>query len=660
MKQGWIEHSLPGQVELLDPYLKHAFSLEREYLLALKADRLLAGFRETAGLSTKGALRYGGWENGLIGGHTMGHFLSAISRAAVSGGVSPEERQALTEKTKYVIDALQECQEHSKGEKGFLFGGTLTDPSHVEGQFDCVQRGEADIWTQAWVPWYTMHKILAGILDVYKNMAYEPALQVAVALGNWVCNRALSWDEEVRRQVLAIEYGGMNDVLYELYDITGEERFAKAAHVFDEEELFRRVASGEKDVLNNVHANTTIPKFQGAIHRYLSLREKKERQVAPFSSGENGFTQGKTGESRQAEQDSEITKYLEYARCFWDLVVEQHTYLTGGNSEWEHFGKDGILNEERTSCNNETCNVYNMLKLSQSLFFATGEKKYLEYFETGWINAILASQNPETGMTTYFQPMANGYFKVYSHPFDNFWCCTGTGMENFTRLGDGIYYPTADGLVVALFVSSTFSCEKRGFTLTQEADLEHSDMIRFTIEKKGAEEAGRLYLRIPEWIEGEPELSARKIVSEDKLLGSEFAERENGFLILDLSRLMTGEEKADAEIRKFTLELTLKKSLRVKGLPDAPQVLGLTYGPYVLSADLGEENMEETVTGVEVRIPKEPCSCGECLYWPPMETEEKRRDARFVFEADRGKLVFEPHYRKHNRRYGLYWNFIQK
>ena len=208
----------------------------------------------------------------------------------------------------------------------------------------------------------------------------------------------------------------MNDCIYDLYLISGKPNHATAAHIFDDTNLHEQILKGGANVLNGKHANTTIPKFLGALKRYIAL---------------NGKTLN--GETVDA------TRSLQYAEAFWDMVVTHHTYITGGNSEWEHFGMDDILDKERTNCNCETCNSYNMLKLSRELFKITGDSKYMDFYEGTYYNSILSSQNPETGMTTYFQPMATGYFKVYSSRFDHFWCCTGSGMENFSKLGDTIY-----------------------------------------------------------------------------------------------------------------------------------------------------------------------------------------------------------------------------
>ncbi len=624
---------IPAQTALRDEDLLHAFFLETDYLLSIEEERLLAGFRETAGLEGISAARYGGWEISLIGGHTMGHYLSACARAAACSDVPETERLKLCKKIYRIVDALAECQKCSRGKKGFLFGAVVLDHDNVEAQFDHVEQGLCNIVTEAWVPWYTMHKLLSGLIDVYRYLWYDPALQTAEKLGDWVCGRCLSWDEETRQRVLSVEYGGMNDCLYELYAYTEEERYARAAHVFDEDALFRRVASGGVDVLNDLHANTTIPKFSGALNRYRTLHGREL-----------------SGETVDAEQ------YLRYAEAFWELVVSRHTYITGGNSEWEHFGRDGILDAERTSCNNETCNVYNMLKLSQELYMVCGEKKYLDYYERAFINTILSSQNPKTGMTTYFQPMANGYFKVYGRPYDKFWCCTGSGMENFTRLNDGIYYVAENQITVALYISSVFSDEKMGITLEQRTDMENSDTVYLTVQREnGKTQPVCLRLRLPEWTGKKPALYKKAADGQRKLLSYQ---EENGFAVVSCGA-------SQSEEYTFILE----KKLAAEALPDAPDVAGFLYGPIVLSAELGTEDMRETVTGVDVTIPAEKCRDCDAVILPEGGSAEAvirepeyflmREDAEELSFRFRGtSLIFAPHYRKYKSRYGIYWKLL--
>ncbi|MCR5478113.1 MAG: glycoside hydrolase family 127 protein [Lachnospiraceae bacterium] len=609
-----------GQVRMLDPYCANAFEKDVRYLEALDEERLLAGFYETAGLTPK-KKRYGGWENMLIGGHTMGHYLTAAAQAVVSANCEDADCDVLFTKIRRCIDGLLECQAHSQGKPGFVFGATISDPSNVELQFDLVEQGRTNIITESWVPWYTMHKILAGIMDVYRLTAYEPALDLGSGIGDWAYARMKTWSEETHRTVLSIEYGGMNDALYELYRFTGKPEHLEVAHAFDEEELFKKVLTGEANVLTNRHANTTIPKFVGALNRYTTLGE-------------------------------EAAEYLDYVKAFWDMVVERHTYATGGNSEWEHFGEDYVLDAERTNCNNETCNTYNMLKMTRKLFMITGEEKYAAYYENTLINAILSSQNPDTGMTMYFQPMASGYFKVYGRPEDKFWCCTGSGMENFTKLGDSVYFREDGTILVNLFLSSEVTDGPLGIRLVQETQIPKTPEAKFTVhlveEERGPRQAC-IKIRIPAWAEDPSAVCVSG--------GAKEITREGGYFVI---------RGVFAEGDSFTVTLPCK--VRAQGLPDSDCVSAFFYGPVLLSADLGTENMIDSSTGVDVTIPSNKIAGSEYLlvsegsaaeYLKNIDAHLVRtgEDLRFVLKGTDRELTFTPHYLKTRERYGIYWYF---
>ena len=606
-----------SDVLVKDSYCQNAYEKDLAYLKSFDTDRLLAGFYETAGLTVK-KMRYGGWENMLIGGHTMGHYLTAAAQGYANAAATGKDKADLFEIITTLVDGLLECQKNSKGKPGFVFGATIADPSNVEKQFDYVEEGKTNIITEAWVPWYTMHKILDGLVNVYKYMGYEEALTVASGIGDWTYDRASKWSEDTHRTVLSIEYGGMNDALYELYKITKKEEHLKAAHAFDEEELFDKIQTGDRNVLNNRHANTTIPKFLGALNRYITVGDDK---------------------------------YLEYVKTFWDMVVSRHTYATGGNSEWEHFGEDYILDGERTNCNNETCNTYNMLKMSRKLFMITGEKKYADYYENTLINAILSSQNPETGMTMYFQPMATGYYKVYGTPFDKFWCCTGSGMENFTKLGSSIYFRDKDSIIVNMFLSSEVTDEELGIKLVQEADIPGSDMVKFTVRIVDGSQSkkAKILVRTPDWCDDPVFMAEGKDVS-----------MENEYFAAE------GEWK-DGET--FGIKLPFK--VKALGLPDCDHVFAFKYGPILLSADLGTENMVDGKTGVDVTIPTNKIVESEYLniqneslaeFIADIDSHLKKDPYKTVFTltgTDR-ELTFTPHYLKTRQRYGIYWYFFDK
>ena len=257
-------------VRIEDKYLINALAKECDYLSSLEEGRLLAGFYENAGIRTP-FVRYGGWESGLIGGHTLGHYLTAIAQMSVHPALPLEKRAFFSARAKRMTDELSDCQDAAGS--GFLWGAPLI-AGGTEAQFDNVEQDKLNIMTQAWVPWYTMHKILQGVIDIYRFTGYEKALSVAKRLGDWVYERVMKWDHALNEKVLAVEYGGMNDCLYDLYSFTGEEKYALAAHRFDEEALFDRILSEEKDVLKGKHANTQIPKILGALNRYLILTRR--------------------------------------------------------------------------------------------------------------------------------------------------------------------------------------------------------------------------------------------------------------------------------------------------------------------------------------------------------------------------------------------------
>ncbi|QSF44176.1 beta-L-arabinofuranosidase domain-containing protein [Paenibacillus tianjinensis] len=588
------------QVQVTDPYCVNAFSKEVLYLKSYDPDRLVAGFRENRGLPAKSE-KYPGWESTEIRGHTLGHYLTALSQA-----YQTTRNDNLLKRLEYVVGELALCQLES----GYL-------SAFPEQLFDNVENKQP-----AWVPWYTMHKIIAGLTAVYNGTGSKTAYQIVTGLGNWVHQRSSGWSAEIQERVLSVEYGGMNDCLYELYKISGDERHLQAAHMFDELSLFTPVHEG-RDILKGKHANTTIPKFLGALNRYRVL-----------------------GESERF--------YLEAVQQFWDMVVFHHSYITGGNSEWEHFGDPDILDAERSNFTAETCNTYNMLKLSRELFKITGEAKYMDFYENTFINAILSSQNPHTGMTMYFQPMATGYFKVYSSPFDHFWCCTGTGMESFTKLNDSIYFHGSSSIYVNQYISSTLNAEEYGIELTQTATLPYNDTAEFKIRTlKGREQSFALHLRLPDWAAGDMEIT---------LNGQPQALNQSGrYSVLD---------------RKWTDGDTLSIRLPMKPsyhtLPDAPNVVAFKYGPVVLSAALGTEDLAESATGVAVSVPTRnmlvkdfitPAQQSVSSWLDKFEEHfvQKGGELAFVLRNtdEDNRLEFTPHYKQHNERYGIYWNLVE-
>lgn len=628
------------EIQVTDSYYVNSLDKENKYLLSLDTDRLLAGFRETAGsiagMTHDGIMKYmnnttrygGGWENSLIGGHTLGHWLSAMAQAYANKGTNESDRAEIKKTLDSVIDALADCQAKTNGTEyeGFLFGAILLGSTHFDIQFDNVEKGLANISTQAWVPWYTMHKILAGLISVYKLEGNETAYNTAKKLGDWIYSRVIKWDVSTQKTVLGIEYGGMNDCLYDLYDIVaakeGKEaaaRYAKAAHQFDEETLFNKIYNGTANALDNIHANTTIPKFLGALNRYETLGDKK---------------------------------YLEYAESFWNYVVNNHSYITGGNSEWEHFGADNVLDAERTNCNCETCNTYNMLKLSRKLFMATGKPEYTNFYENTLVNAIIPSQNPETGMSMYFQPMAGGYHKVFGTEEGNFWCCTGSGMENFTKLNDSIYYQKDNNIIIAQYLSSEADFKAGNMKIIQEGDLSKSDTFTIIVKALGQGEVnGGLRLRLPDWLVGEADVtvngeSYKPAVKED-------------YAVIPQDMVQDGTK----------ITITLPMETKAYNLPDNENAYAFKYGPYVLSAKLGTDKQAQGTTGVNVSISTMKAINNDRVhitsadsvkqYMENISKNMAKADGKleFTLSGTNNNYTFVPHYSQYKESYAIYWTF---
>jgi DUF1680 family protein len=590
------------QVQITDDYQKNLFSKDITYLITtLDSDRLLAGFKAVSQNANPTNL-YGGWEGTNIRGHTMGHWLSAVAHAyqQALGGDATLAGQIKT-KLDDVISKLKSYQ---------LSSGYLS--AYPISEFDACDNG-----TGGWVPYYTLHKIFAGLIDVYELEQNADALTIASKLGDWLYARTSAWSDAAKSRVLGQEYGGLNDSLYELYKYTNSANHLTVAHVFDDTGLFTTLAAGT-DNLSGRHANMTIPKFIGALNRYRTLG---------------------TGEA----------SYLNAASGFLGVVLKDHTYVTGGNSEDEHFHNPNSLDQYRDAVNNETCNVYNMSKLTRGLFMVTGDVKYADYYERVHINEILSSMNPDTGMTTYFKAMGTGYFKVYATPTDRFWCCTGTGMENFTKLGDSVYFHDDKNLWITYYVSSTLNWKSRGLSLTQTTDLPLSNKVTFTVTAAPTD-AVSLNFRKPDWTS-----TCQMAVAVNGQAVTPVV--SGGFL--SVSRVWQANDKIEVAFPLFP---------QVSRLQDNQNAVAFTYGPLVLSAGLGTDSMTTVAHGVQVLAATKPnglqdtvkVSSGTINDWlANIQTNLVQTAGKLEFtpkgtDSD-SKLVFIPHYSRYKDRYGIYW-----
>lgn len=581
-------------VTVTDPLWIEAAEKNRKFLSEMDPERVLSGFRKTAGIKTA-SKPYGGWEDSLIAGHAVGHYFSALAMLIASLRGEKNRKTELCNsvtKAKTIVNGLLECQK--KTGSGFLSAATVQDKKNPEIQFDVLE-GKAE--GQQWVPWYALHKVLQGLIDLWKYADIDGAEKAACNLADWVCSRALSWDQQMRRQVLSVEYGGMNDSLYQLYCRTEKEEYLKAAEVFDEPELYSDLLSF-KNRMRGVHANATIPKILGYLIGVQAL------EIA-----------GRSGETK---------KRIEVAEKFWDTVMKNQTYATGGIGDMEHFFADGLLDGSRTQCNAESCCCYNMLKLSQVLFQMTGKTKYPDYIEKTLWNAKLGSVGPSGGYT-YFNPMATGYYRLYSssHPKSNpFWCCVGTGLEDFSKFPDQIYYCEGKDIYVTQWISSDLRIGETVIRLRVDFEKGHFSLSR---SKDGANIKMRFQIRIPKWIR-----KRSSLLPKDK----EYLEvvlSDGGMYAMD-----------------FEMKLLLLT------LPDNASVKGFQYGPFVLSVPLGKEKWGISAgAGIDVFAPAWKVVFGSAVLSDITygKTQKAILDREFLtLPEDESEEDFEKRFKKHIRR----------
>ncbi|MGD8727790.1 MAG: glycoside hydrolase family 127 protein, partial [Gemmatimonadales bacterium] len=415
------------RVRLLGGPLKHAQDLDARYLLELEPDRMLAYYRERAGLEPK-AEPYDGWDGGgrNLTGHIGGHYLSAVSLMWAATGDERFKRRA-----DYIVDELKEVQDrHGDGYLVALEGGRRA--------FDALARGEiqsaAFDLNGEWSPWYTLHKTYAGLRDAYRYTGNHTALEIEVRFAEWAERTLSALNDRQIQHMLNTEFGGMNEVLVDLYADTGDERWLQLSYKF-EHVAFIQPLQRHQDNLARKHGNTQVPKLIGSADRFAYTGNGADLLAAAF---------------------------------FWDRVVQHHSFATGGHGKDEYFGPPDQLSDRVDGRTAETCNVYNMLKLTRRLFAVRPDAHYADFHERALFNHILASIDPEDGRTCYMVPVGRGVQHEYQNMLQSFTCCVGTGMESHALHGDGIYYESGDRLWVNLYVPSTATWSEAGVQLAVE------------------------------------------------------------------------------------------------------------------------------------------------------------------------------------------------
>lgn len=572
------------QVRLLPGPFRHAMELDQKYLLALDPDRLLHTFRLNAGLPSS-ARPLGGWEAPRVElhGHFTGHYLSACALMYASTG---DDR--FKARGEQVVAGLAECQRK-------LGSGYLS--AFPETFIDRVERQEP-----VWAPWYTLHKILAGLLEMNEHCQSELALEVARKFGDWVKTRTDRLSDQQMQSMLGNEHGGMNEALANLYARTGEERYLKLAERFNHNAVLGPAAE-RRDTLTGLHANTQIPKFIGTAREY-ELNGKKSLQTA--------------------------------SEFFWNTVVKERSYVIGGHSDGEMFSPKETLSKALGPNTTETCNTYNMLKLTRHLFEWDPRAEYADYYERALCNHILASQNPETGMMCYYLPLRSGSRKVYNSFDNDFWCCTGTGIENHAKYGDSIYFHDGHNtLYVNLFIASELSWKEKGITLRQVTGFpdRQATVLGFTC-KQPTELV--LKVRHPSWASPMYEIKV------------------NGELLPTKSQPGSYEEIRRSWRSGDALEISLPFALRTEGFHDNPHRQAFLCGPLVLAAEVDSRMPIPAV----VADPAGAVASLQPVAGRPSTFADSSPIFRRPGEKAGAKLTLEPFYKMHgNRHYVVYWDF---
>ena len=587
-----------ADVRLLDSPFKQAMMRDQTYLFSLNADRLLHNFRTNAGLPAKAPI-YGGWENTGVAGHILGHYLSALALCYRATG-SPQIKQRIN----YIVDELALCQ--AKNGNGYVSG--IPDG---KAMFADVAAGHGNGVHRGWVPWYTMHKLFAGLRDAYLETGNPKAKAVLVKLSDWAVATTANLSDKEWQIMLTQEHGGMNEVLADVYGLTGDPKYLALSQKFYQKSVLDPLTRREDD-LAGLHGNTQIPKLIGLARLYELTGESKDRVAADF---------------------------------FWDRVVHTRTYAIGGNTDSEHFDLPDKLSTHLGPVTAETCNTYNMLKLTRHLFEWKPTVEYADFYERALYNHILASQDPKQGMMTYYVSLKPGHFKTYSTPTESFWCCVGTGMENHVKYGDSIYFHDANSLWVNLFIPSVLNWRDKHLTVRQQTRYPETDTTRLTLTGPRPVSA-TLKIRCPAWTHG----------MTVAVNGHPQTVKATPGTYVSLARLWKSGDRVD---------ITLPMRLHSEPMPDDRTKVALLYGPVVLAGQLGREGMTGAIpyasdAGAYFGVP-DPAV-------PVLVTNNKPLDAwikpvpgrpltfRTVGAGRPNDVTLKPFYQTAYNRYTVYWD----
>lgn len=578
-------------VKLLDGPFLHATELDMKTLLNYEPDRLLAKFYTEAGLKPR-AEHYMGWENESLAGHSLGHYLSACSMMYRTTGDT-----AFLNRVNYIIDELKKLQDaDGDGYIGAIPNGKKIFENEV-AKGDIRSHGfDLD---GIWSPFYTQHKILAGLRDAYHLCDDTTALEVEKCFADWIGKVVSPLTDEQVQMMLRCEYGGISETFADLYADTKDPKYLKLSQIFYDNAVLDSLKA-RKDVLPGKHCNTNIPKLIALSRLYELTGDTTDRRAAEF---------------------------------FWSTVVNHHSYVTGGNGDKEYFGPAdkfrNRLNEETT----ESCNVYNMLKLSEHLFEWNASENVADYYERALFNHILASQNPETGNVTYNLSLAMGGFKDFQDPYE-FTCCIGTGMENHSKYGRNIFYHNDNELFVFQFIASQLDWKEKGIILTQKTSYPEEQGTNFEFKCENPVPI-TLQIRYPYWAKNGIEITVNGKKKQVSQHPGTFVSIEREWKTGDI------------------VDVKIPFSLRLEAMPDDSNRVAVMYGPLVLAGDLGPLN--DSTSHDAMYVPVMITESRDPSAW--MKPVEGRQNTFITINTGRPRDVeMKPFYSVYDRRYSVYWD----
>ncbi|MEH6658194.1 glycoside hydrolase family 127 protein [Leeuwenhoekiella marinoflava] len=599
-----------NEVSVNSGVFKEAALTDFKYISQLEPDRLLSPFLREAGLEPK-AESYTNWENTGLDGHTAGHYLSALSMYYASTG--DLKAKELLDYTLSELDKVQKANGN-----GYIGGVPGSDALWAEIKAGTIHAGSFSL-NDKWVPLYNIHKTFAGLKDAWVHAEIPLAKEMLIELTDWFLDVTSGLSQEQIQDMLRSEHGGLNETFADVYAITGDKKYLKLAEDFSQLSVLEPLAANQ-DILTGMHANTQIPKFIG-FERISQLEEAKD--------------------------------YKKAAVNFFENVTTKRSISIGGNSVREHFNPiadfSAVLNSEQGP---ESCNTYNMLKLSKMLFEDSANEAYIDFYERGLFNHILSSQNPDGGFV-YFTPIRPGHYRVYSQPETSFWCCVGSGMENHTKYNELIYAKKDDKLYVNLFIPSEVNWETQNATLTQDTNFPEEAATELIWNSKKKTKA-TLMLRYPQWVKA----GTLKLYVNGKL--QQIAATPGSYI--PLSRKWKNGDRVKLEV---PMHLSLEE------IPDESGYISIKYGPIVLAAVTGDEDQDglfaddsrggHIADGPFLPLNEAPMFVseeGESVLDKIKSVPGKALEftaSELFYPSEYKDLVLQPFYKIHEKRYSIYF-----